>query len=378
MLYRGVRSVCHRSGFVRGFRTGTKTSTPLSHRSAAAILAGGAGLATGVYLWHKGQRADNNRFPIWFDRTALAATKVNPQDNVYSQTKKHALYLWIHLKQGADPKRVAKVVAGLQGMVDTVVPAEDRDEESEIWAGVGFGPEFYQKISSKKPKNYVYPHRVGPNGDLPSSGGDIFIHAKSDEMSSLFHLAQVVQQNLKDDVKSFRDVYSFVYRNGRDLSGFIDGTENKAADDDRYNIAVEKETGGSYCITQRWIHHLDYIANEKPAVLESFVGRQLADSVELKNKPKTSHVARMTSGEGFSAKKPFEIVRQSMPYGTVGGEAGLFFIAFAEDPKNFEYMLDRMVGKSDDRLHDNIMKLTTCVAGNYWYFPSKDELKKFA
>ena len=28
----------------------------------------------------------------------------------------------------------------------------------------------------------------------------------------------------KDSVKQFEDIYSFVYKNGRDLSGFIDGT----------------------------------------------------------------------------------------------------------------------------------------------------------
>ena len=49
------------------------------------------------------------------------------------------------------------------------------------------------------------------------------------------------------------------------------------------------------------------------------------------------------TGADFQAKKPFEIVRQSMPYGTVGGHgsSGLFFIGFAASPEKFEYMLDR-------------------------------------
>lgn len=87
---------------------------------------------------------------------------------------------------------------------------------------------------------------------------------------------------------------------------------------------------------------------------------------------------RFVSGTQFDAPKPVEIVRQSMPYGQVGGEAGLFFIGFAEDPYNFEYMLDRMVGATADGLSDHIMKFSRCVEGSYWYFPSEQELKQMA
>ena len=52
----------------------------------------------------------------------------------------------------------------------------------------------------------------------------MFLHAKSNEVSKLFELGQVVLKNLpKNSVENVEDIYSFVYRNGRDLSGFIDG-----------------------------------------------------------------------------------------------------------------------------------------------------------
>ena len=65
---------------------------------------------------------------------------------VFSPTKEHALYLWIHLSPSADAKKVAKVVSDIQAHVDTVSPAVDRDESNEILAGVGFGPGFYKKV----------------------------------------------------------------------------------------------------------------------------------------------------------------------------------------------------------------------------------------
>lgn len=103
---------------------------------------------------------------------------------------------------------------------------------------------------------------------------------------------------------------------------------------------------------------MDLVYTEKDSVLEGYIGRLRSDSTELKKKPATSHVARMTSGPEFGAKKPVEIVRQSQPYGTAGKEAGLFFIAYAADPKNFDYMLDRMVGTTEDGLTDDTMKIT--------------------
>jgi len=179
-------------------------------------------------------------------------------------------------------------------------------------------------------------------------------------------------------VDNFEDIYSFVYKNGRDLSGFIDGTENAADDDDRKDIAVEKATGGSYVITQKWIHKMDVISTEKEGTAEKWVGRTRPDSTELSRKSISSHVARMTGGNGWEQKKPFQIVRQSMPYGTVSDKAGLFFIGYAASPENFEFMLSNMVGGGVDGHSDDIMRLTECVKGTYWYFPGVEELKKLA
>ena len=67
-----------------------------------------------------------------------------------------------------------------------------------------------------------------------------------------------------------------------------------------------------------------------------------------------------------------------MPYGNVHDKAGLFFIGYAESPANFEFMLERMVGAGSDGQSDDIMRLTQCVKGIYWYFPGKVELKKLA
>ena len=65
---------------------------------------------------------------------------------MFSQGKNHALYLWVELTHTANPKEVARACATLQKMVDKVTDPGMKDEEDEIWAGVGFGPTFYKQV----------------------------------------------------------------------------------------------------------------------------------------------------------------------------------------------------------------------------------------
>lgn len=46
----------------------------------------------------------------------------------------------------------------------------------------------------------------------------------------------------------------------RDLSGFVDGTENPAGEETRRGVAIiadGEDAGGSYVLVQRWEHNLD-------------------------------------------------------------------------------------------------------------------------
>lgn len=62
-----------------------------------------------------------------------------------------------------------------------------------------------------------------------------------------------------------------------------------------------------------------------------------------------------------------------MPFGSVSGEHGLLFLAYAKNVQNFNAMLDRMVGKEDTG-QDEIMRMSRNSFGNYFYVPSLEEL----
>src|SRR5204862_3614069 len=56
------------------------------------------------------------------------------------------------------------------------------------------------------------------------------------------------------------EVDAFVYRDGRDLSGYVDGTENPKGDAAREAAIVAGDGaglgGGSFVAVQRWVHDL--------------------------------------------------------------------------------------------------------------------------
>lgn len=214
----------------------------------------------------------------------------------------------------------------------------------------------------------------------------------------------------KGSVEKVEDEYGFQFQEGRDLSGFLDGTENPNDNSSRRvcifycqllihdQAAALLNNGGSYVIHQRWIHNVkDFESkplSEQGIFIylslfyfrkEKIVGRSKPDSAEfpLKEMAATAHVRRMRD-EKF---QKIPIVRQSMPFGTckefpfilltndlVGGENGLLFIAYSNSVSKFDTMLDRMVGKSGGTENDATMTYSKCVKSQYYYAPALKEL----
>ena len=72
--------------------------------------------------------------------------------------------------------------------------------------------------------------------------------------------------------------------------------------------------------------------------------------------------------------RELEILRHSFPYGTTS-ECGLFFLAYTRDLAIPEKMLRRMMGASDDGLHDRLMEFTRAVSGATFFAPSLAALR---
>lgn len=207
----------------------------------------------------------------------------------------------------------------------------------------------------------------------PSIPSDLFIHIRSDRADINYMVSNEICLMLEDLAALVEEVKSFRYLDNRDLTGFVDGTENPKGLH-RHEVALVGEEdsgfrGGSYIHIQRYRHDLTKWNKLKVKQQEDIVGRTKDDNHEYSsfNKPKTSHIRR--SGLKDDEGNAIEILRQSMPYGDMQ-EQGLFFISCCKTPLNFEVMLRSMIVGDNKGHYDHLLDYTQAVTGAAFFAPS--------
>jgi putative iron-dependent peroxidase len=103
---------------------------------------------------------------------------------------------------------------------------------------------------------------------------------------------------------------SWPYLHDRDLTGFIDGSENPTLIEAPEVAIVSQDSpgrGGTILLLQKWAHDAAAWESLTDAEQERVIGRTKPDSVELDDKPDESHVAR-TDQDTFG-----HIFRRNMP-----------------------------------------------------------------
>jgi len=298
-----------------------------------------------------------------------------PQSAILAPTGSLALFLILHLKPGADEavRQAARQFPALLEETAAIDPA------AGLVGALSFGDAQWARLHAARPAA-LKPFTTLEGGALraPATGGDLLLHLHGARADLNYLLASRFVNLLKPQIERAEETHSFRYLDARDLTGFIDGTENPQEDAERRAAALIGEdepdfAGGSYVIAQRYVHQLDGWHTLPQAEQEGVIGRTRPDSVELDEArmPPTSHVSRVVIEEDG---EELEIVRHSLPYGDASGDYGLFFIAYSRDLGIFEQMLQRMFGLSGDGLHDRLMEFTQAVSGGYFYAPSVEQL----
>jgi len=302
-----------------------------------------------------------------------------PQAGIIPDPNPHALFLILRvLDPGTNGPGVAAVAAGVPVLVQKVGA---KDRQARLVCTAGFGSEFWNVISPARRPLGLRPFRAIEAGEksAPNTGGDLLFHIISRRQDLNFELAMRIRSRLGGRVEVMEEVEGFRYMDSRDLTGFIDGTENPKGRQRAEVALIGSEdqacAGGSYVFTQRYVHNLKLWASVPEKEQEKVIGRRKADSKELSDriKPATAHISRTVIEENG---EELEIVRHSFPYGTTS-EAGLFFIAYSKNPDIPEKMLSRMMGTSGDGLHDRLMDYSRAVSGATFFAPSLELLKSF-
>lgn len=204
---------------------------------------------------------------------------------------------------------------------------------------------------------------------------DLFIHILSHEHRINFTVARDFVEIFSGLVTVEDETHGFRWIEARDLSGFVDGTENPKGREERAAVAIidsGEDAGGSYLLAQRWEHHLEQFNHFDLKAQEEVFGRTKIDDIEMDDdeKPIGAHTERVVIEEDG---EELEIVRQSLPYGKASGPNGLYFLAYSAELTRIDKMLKMMFGETDGEF-DRMLSYTHAVTGSYLYAPSIEQL----
>lgn len=273
----------------------------------------------------------------------------------------------------------------LKQQIEQLLSTRDRlitqHPQAQIKTAIAFGPELWSKLYDTTPTGFKQLAAQHGAFNMPVVPADVFIHIASARADICFALSQAFFDGAKDQMQVLDERVCFRYFDGRDITGFIDGTENPQFPDDRAETALLPETAGvfadgSFVFAQRYAHDLEKWKKLKVDAQEHVIGRTKLESIELDDdvKPENAHVARtvVEDDEG----EEMEILRHSLPYGDGRGDQGLFFLAYTKDLSILDAMLERMFGTSGDGIHDRLLHFVTPMDGAYYFAPSEDLLSE--
>ncbi|CCN46963.1 putative Dyp-type peroxidase [Vibrio nigripulchritudo MADA3029] len=295
----------------------------------------------------------------------------NPQHAIVPEAGAFALYSLF--KISSEPQAVLSALQTLPSLIKEV----NDQQEADVKLSVSFTHQFWSKLNQPMPGE-LEPFRELGKGDInaPATDVDFLIHCHSDRHDLHFFVLRKFLTPIAEHVELVDETYGYRYLDSRDMTDFVDGTENPKGDQ-RHDVAIIPEgdfAGGSYVMVQRFVHNLPAWNRLNVSAQEKVVGRTKPDSIELDDVPAASHVGRVDIKE---EGKGLKIVRHSLPYGSVSGEHGLLFIAYCQTLHNFKAMLESMYGETDGKT-DQLLRFTSAVTGAYFFAPSEAMLSELA
>ncbi|MEJ3625302.1 Dyp-type peroxidase [Vibrio vulnificus] len=293
---------------------------------------------------------------------SLAQTAILPEAGPFA--------LYTLLKINHNP---AKVLAQLQSLPALVEELNQSQPDAELTLSIAFSKSFWQQLDMAMPAELIDFPVLG-EGEIvaPSTDVDVLLHCHSQRHDLHFYLLRKLLSEVAEDVTVVDETYGYRYLDSRDMTMFVDGTENPKAEK-RAEVALIPDgefAGGSYVMVQRFEHNLPAWNRLNVSAQEKVIGRTKPDSIELDDVPAASHVGRVDIKE---EGKGLKIVRHSLPYGSVTGSHGLLFIAYCHTLHNFKAMLESMYGVTDGKT-DQLLRFTKAVTGAYFFAPSKEML----
>jgi putative iron-dependent peroxidase len=213
-----------------------------------------------------------------------------PQPGIFALgTAAHA-YLELDVSQpGRSGLELVRAVSSLR---------EPRTTMGGVNLVAGFGPELWRQAAPGDAPDELDgfdADLVGVDGYvMPATQHDAVLWLSGSAYDVVFDVARAAIAALRDIAVVAEETSSWPYRHDRDLTGFIDGTENPTLVEAPEVVLVpegDPGAGGTILLLQKWAHDAAEWEALPVAEQEQVIGRTKLDSVELDDKPADSHVA---------------------------------------------------------------------------------------
>ena len=233
---------------------------------------------------------------------------------------------------------------------------------------VGIGKALLLQLAITKPALSNFPSYTYAGIQIPSTPADLWCWLRGDERGELLLRSQSLIDDLAQGFECVSIIDGFCHQQGRDLTGYEDGTENPV-DDAAIAAAIvsnrgEGLDGGSFVAVQQWLHDMTTFKAMSDEAQDNMIGRRRSDNEELDDAPESAHVKR-TAQESFSPEA--FVVRRSMSW-SEGQRGGLVFVSFGHSLQGFAAQLRRMVGL-EDGITDGLFQFTRPITGAYFWCP---------
>ena len=299
-----------------------------------------------------------------------------PQKGICAEPNLHALYLLFNVIDDDDQAIRVK----LARILELFTHFDEEHYEAMVSGVVAIGSNYWMEVYPG-----LIPQELAPFPDMqcedrsaPVAPCDLFIQIRADRTDICHAIGVEIVALLNPHVELTEEVRGFRFLDGRDLTGFVDGTENPRGLR-KLDVAIVGDddpdfSGGSYIHIQRYRHNMTKWQLLAVPGQEAVIGRSKKDNVEFSSEDKAAFAHTKRTSLKDEDGKSIEMLRQSMPYGDMGVQ-GLYFVSCAKSPKPFTQMLHSMIFGDENGAYDKLLDYTTAETGAAFFAPSVNFIK---
>ncbi|ETX09759.1 peroxidase [Marinomonas ushuaiensis DSM 15871] len=300
------------------------------------------------------------------------------QSGIIPEASSDALFITLNINSS----KINKIKDTLAATPKLISDIQSQFPDASLHATIGISSQAWDKLDEKRPIHLSpFPHIKGKEVEIEPTDVDLVLHIRSSRRDATYELGNALYSAFSDSISLVEEVNCFKYLDNRDLTGFVDGTENPEGEN-RKSVALVGEEDpnfkdGSYFNLMRFVHDLSKWEKQDLKTQEDTYGRTKEDNEEYASSEKSVHAHTKRTSLKDENGRSMEILRQSIPYASLT-EKGLMFASYSKTPTIFNLMLESMVKGDEHGNTDHLMKYTSAKTGQAFFVPAIEWLKSLS